>query len=570
MKNCLILARAMLKGADLGQLGSGGLLKSKTKRKLNLSGPGKILLYLLLVAYCFFMFGNLGRQAAAAVEAGATDLGTTILSFISIPLILVFFTSFMYVSNLFYFSNDIETFLVLPVQPWQIVVARIISLYVFEVSLSLLMFVPSAFALGYVLGLGVSYYVAALLIALCLPIIPLAVSAWIVIPLMRFTKWARNRDRFNMISNILFILVIFGGSFLMGFANGIGEGMDSTSGMANIVYKIPGIPFAAWAISEAQQKVDWLMLLVFVIVIALYFAVTILLANMFYLKGAMDNNVIVAKREKLSNQEYAKYEKKLSNFALLLQREHRIVLRTPAFFTNYLLMNLLFPVMMIGIFIVGILKSGIPLAVLRETALGFVRDPENFDNMMRMALLIVPIVGLVFGGMSGLSISSFTREGSHGQILLAYPLRFKDITWVKLTYALLWTIPGWGLLLLPPMIFFNPPWQLTLLVVVLVFLSNIFVTVIGLAIDMFHPKLNWTQEMQAAKQNINVFFEMIFSYALATGYGFLSYRLLFVKEVDLSLFSTILLAGLLCLTILSFLLVVRLMPVIKKKLSLAG
>ena len=159
--------------------------------------------------------------------------------FISFSLLLIcivtLFRTFFLTMNLLYFSKDIEFLLPFPVSPIKIVFAKFNNLLISNYLSELIVFLVPYIVYWYILKLPISFLVSALFIFLAIPIVPMIISSLIVIVIMRFTSFIKNKDFMQYFSIFVTILVIIGVQSLVSSTNQVTDFM-----LANKINEING------------------------------------------------------------------------------------------------------------------------------------------------------------------------------------------------------------------------------------------------------------------------------------------------------------------------------------------
>ena len=124
--------------------------------------------------------------------------------------LLIFTFSIFIIPSVYYFGEDIETLLRLPLTPQEIIASKLVQCIIYEYIFVFLIIAP--FMVAYFISFGFSTitFLLFILISLFLPIYPLILCSIIVMFLMRFTPFFKNRDRFQMIGGFVGVLLGLG------------------------------------------------------------------------------------------------------------------------------------------------------------------------------------------------------------------------------------------------------------------------------------------------------------------------------------------------------------------------
>ena len=166
MRDVLLLTKVLLKGS-----------KAQTESKSN-----KIKKFILIFVALAYLMGVVGFGSREIVSA----LVIFKMEFYFIKLALIGMFSFYIMQtivaglNVLFFSKDIETLLPLPIKPYKIVMAKMNTLIISEYLIGTIVLAPALLVYGYILKLGVTYYIFAVLAFLLLPIVPVIIISLLV------------------------------------------------------------------------------------------------------------------------------------------------------------------------------------------------------------------------------------------------------------------------------------------------------------------------------------------------------------------------------------------------------
>ncbi|MFA7573123.1 MAG: hypothetical protein WCY24_05340, partial [Lutispora sp.] len=111
------------------------------------------------------------------IMAGVGQQGLILWTAISLVSLLTFLLGIFFIMGVFFYSNDIELLLPLPLKPWQILGAKFITVLVYEYMSQLVLFAPVLLAYGIKDDANFLYYIYGLLAYLLLPVVPLVFSS---------------------------------------------------------------------------------------------------------------------------------------------------------------------------------------------------------------------------------------------------------------------------------------------------------------------------------------------------------------------------------------------------------
>src|SRR5690625_4279363 len=118
----------------------------------------------------------------------------------------VFLFGILYVMSKYYFANDLNQLVPLPIKPSHILGSKFVSLMVSEYLTSLPITLPFIIIYGVRGRDGIIYCFCSVLVILSLPVIPLALSSILEMIFMKHTNIKRKKDLIRIIGAVLFII----------------------------------------------------------------------------------------------------------------------------------------------------------------------------------------------------------------------------------------------------------------------------------------------------------------------------------------------------------------------------
>ncbi|MCY6355249.1 putative ABC transporter permease subunit [Clostridium sp. ZS2-4] len=494
---------------------SGDLFGSKKDKKGSKLKPA--LLAILLIV-CFLPLGiMIGAFVSelydilSMIEQQGVILS---LGFVLVSLIIFFFGIF-YVMGTFYFSMDIDNLLPLPFKPSEILAAKFVVVLIYEYVTELLFLLPVIIAYGMKSSAGVLYYIYSILIYAVLPVIPLVLASIIVMVIMRFTGFTKNKDRFKLIGGSLAIFLSLGLNVLIQRSSRAAMNpeqiekmfMEGNNSFVNIISKMfPSTKMASIAVLESGNMTGIMNMLIFIGISLLAVGIFLVLGEGLYLKGVVGISETTSKRKALSKEQFSKEIVENSLLKSYLMKEMKILLRTPAYFMNCVFVNLLWPLFLLIPFLAG----GEGLGDLK--AMG-----EMIDNPKTAAIVVAAGFALIVFVTSNNAVAStaISREGKNFYINKYLPVSYEKQIIAKVITAFSMGTVSMASLLLVASIIFKPPVIILFLIVVVGVFGTLFSNLVGIFVDITRPKLDWDNEQKAVKQNMNVFINGLPCAALA-------------------------------------------------------
>jgi ABC-2 type transport system permease protein len=505
MNKFLALTKVLLKNTGEG-------LVQKDKKKL----PKTIALLVLIAVGFLPMVAGFVAMAASSYSSlvQMNQEGYILVMGVSAASLVIFVFGIFYVMSTFYFSLDVEKLLPLPLKPSTILGAKFTVVVIYEYLTELIFVLPIMITFGVMSGAGVVYYLYSLIIFLALPVVPLVIAAFISMVVMRFTPFAKNKDAFNTVAGVIGLAIALSLNAFFQRMGGSGQDpeqlmllmMQGNNSMINTMSNlIPSAKLAVNALVFSAGLKGVVNILLFLVVSVAALLILLILGEALYFKGVIGITQSPSRRKRLSNKELEESTAQSSALKSYVLKELKLLFRTPAYFMNCVLVNLLFPVVLM-----------IPVFSQPEilNSLGTVRNMVNSENMPGY------IIAAAFGAIIFITLTNPTastaisREGQNLFVCKYLPISYKKQIMAKVLSAVLLNFIGLGLIIATAMIILIPPVYLLLQIIVLAVLVTIFSAFIGILVDLSFPKLQWDTEQRAVKQNMNVLIVMLLGYVI--------------------------------------------------------
>lgn len=509
-KNLLILTRILLKN------GSNSKGKQKKKRSqwtlLAILAVAFAPLVYQIAYFTWIMFDALSQIGQQGI---ILSLGVTASSFV------IFFFGIFYVLNTFFFSNDIESLLPLPVRPYEILGSKFIVVAVYEYLTELIVLLPMLIVFGIKSYAGPVYYIYSAAIFLVLPVIPLVVASVIVMPIMRFTNIAKSKDRFRFVGGIIAIFFAVGiNGVIQRFstrAMDVKQWQDTGNSMMRITTKaFPSSRFAAEGLVNSTNIQGIVNVLLFFAISAVAFALFLFLGELLYFKGVMGISEVSARRKSISSEELSRRTESSPVIKSYILRELKSLFRSPVYFMNCILMNFLWPVFLL----IPMLTQSNGMGNLSKVA-----ELLNKGDFSGLILTVGFAMVMFISSSNGITATSISREGQQLFVNKYIPVSYKKQIMAKVLSGVLISIIGMLTTILVATLLFKVRISLAVLIILVGFPAIFFSSLTGILMDLYHPKLNWDNEQKAVKQNLNFMFNMMLGVAFAIVTVFVIYML---------------------------------------------
>ncbi len=497
-------------------------LKDKKLRNKALLQP----LAWAIMAFYLWMFSKPILSLYDAYKAIGQPGGFLALGFLSFIMILIFFTV-PYILSKIYFSRDVETLMSLPIRKENILRSKLLAISFSTLFFGVITVIPVMIKYGIEEKSGILYYLYGLMGILFVSLSIITMLSFILILIM---KWVGKLPKAK---NILQFLGLF---FVLALSIGVNiffqsqinyENPDATldlvaKGSQGLINKIlpafPQVKALLYAMENSTTLQGFLYFaLSLVLSVALIYLLT-KLASPLMISSVLESKS-VGQRKKARG---AKGNNKVRPVWIrILQKELSDIFRTPLYAFNVLSGGIIFPLILI---LPNYLRSGQSMNHLLEVARGvWSYLPLDRVQYVLGGIAIGLVLGMFMGSIGSPNTTTFSREGKNIWLMQTLPIRGIEqllgrvgsgliIQMIILTPVLLLV-----LLIKPP-----APFYLGLLLGSL--LSGIFVSMLGLMIDVVKPKLNWDNPQEAMKQNFNVFLGMVLSWGYLALIGFILYK----------------------------------------------
>lgn len=425
--------------------------------------------------------------------------------------LMVFFFGLMYVMSKYYFSNDLNHLVPLPIKPSHILTSKFVTIMVSEYLTSMPIFLPFVIIYGLKTRAAILYWIYAILGAVFLPVIPLVISSLAIMILMKYTNIKGKRDQLRIIAAggfMIFVIwlqlkiqqisqnaIIQGDNFMFNLAR------DANLLVRSLGVAFPPSMWGALSLANYDEFLGLSNLLLYSLVSILSFLLMIIASEKLFFDGLIGNIEVSASKGKNKKQNLDKTMTATRPYLAIARKETKMLFKTPIY-----LMNSVGGVIIVPIILVMSVLTG-------EASMGPISE-ILYGNMDFVVLIGIGMIG-VLGMLNSVGVTTFSREGSNFWIMRTLPIKAEDQILGRLLASLF--IQVIGALVLIVSIFFVIKLDIVniILIILIGLLASIPMTLLGMIIDIVRPMLSWTNPQQAMKQNFNVLIGM----GLGTIYG---------------------------------------------------
>lgn len=477
-----------------------------------------------------FFAGILYQMARAFVLTGlAVNQPAIVFTFACLTasvLVLVF--GFTAVISTFYFANDLSILVPLPLRPGTIVLSRFAVIAVGEYAAVLLAMGPAAAAYALLVGGDLWYWLAVALVALLLPVIPLAAAALVALPVMRFIN-RRHRDLLLVLFSVAFTAGVL--AFQIGFMNSAAVREDPAlylqqvlSGRIDLVAALGrAFPPSVWATrviagGGAATRLGALALLLASTAAAV--GVLALAGDRLFYAGLIGSGELARRRRRVARAAAREAARRRlvrgGVLRALFWREWRLFMRVPLYVMNGFTGSLLVPIL----FVFGFrgMMTDPEMVMLLEA----IKATGNAGFFMTLAVAGLTVM---VTALNSVASSAVSREGRYLWISKVIPVPPERLVQAKLLFA----YAAAAVSAAPVLAIFAVALRMTPARVaqaaLLTVLGSAVLVLVGLLVDLARPYPNWTNPQHAVKSNLNVIIPLPVVFGLEAALALMALRL---------------------------------------------
>ena len=400
--------------------------------------------------------------------------------------------------NELYFEDDISYLLPLPLKPEELVLSRFFAVFIGENMMQFAVVIAVVTGFGIAHPMNVFQWIFALAGGFLLPIIPTAVIAILGMLLMTFTRFIKKKETVRRISFAIILLILAAGAVMLvsidieDIVTYIIEG----TAVDILFVRILDVLFPQTGmIASFMASGSVLPLLIYAVICVISVLLLAVAAHFFYMESVTRLNETTHVQKNAASSVPS-----ISRTAgmTLFVKEMRMLVRTPAFMTNCVAANFVWPVF-VPIF--GKIMGA-------DMSRGAVASYFDVPKHVSVSLMVILAVTMVTAAMNCLGSDAFSREGKGFDYIKSIPVSYK-LQWnVKLAAAMVWTLAGTVPFFVFFVIYAGFEAGTAVLAVLTVCAACFFVTELGMLLDSLNPKLFWLDALSALRENYNTVFCM--------------------------------------------------------------
>ena len=430
---------------------------------------------------------------------------------------MIFFMAIFLVPAVYYFSKDSETLLALPLTPEAIVLSKFSLSMVYEFLTIFVISTPIIIGYISIMNPNILFYLMLVVVLLTIAVVPLAFAGLIIMVIMAFVPFFKNRDFFNYASGFLALTFAIGLNYVMGgtatldqnsLIQLLNNGNNSLLGIMKIAF--PNVPFAISALVN-NNILDFV---IYLGITALVLVGFVFVSKLVYFKGVIGVNETSASRKNLNLKAYNKITSSKGVIFSYFIKEMKLMIRTPVYLLNNISTVILIPAILLVTLVSGVGADDEVVMLI-----------NSIDWSSGSILLIITfagfVVGIMMSTMNLITVTSLSREGTNIYFMKLIPMSYVKQIQAKILSGVVVSMVGILFILVPAWIFFKIQFHLIFFAFIASILGMIFMNYLGMIVDLIHPKLVWEQETAAVKNNLNSVFTMLPAFGVSFGIFFL-------------------------------------------------
>lgn len=468
--------------------------KAKSKSRTILSIVGFAILMIGVLGGMFFML-SMSLQPLISMDMGW--LYFLLMSMIALAL-GIFGSVFNTYASL-YKAKDNEMLLSLPIPVSNILVVRLLGVYLMGAMYTLIVYLPAVIVYYLTVPLSLWHVVCPLIFGLLLTIVVLILSCVLGWGVAKASGRLKNKSLVTVVLSLAFLVAYYFVYFrasqmiteLLQHAVTTGESIRMRA-------------YPIYVVGRAAAGDGVALLLVSLVVVALFLLTVYVLAHSFL--------SIATATDVASRKAYRRQSLRRSSVAgALLGKEMRRLLASSVYMLNCALGTLLLP--LAGILILWKGQDIITMMTLLTEG----------NGAMAGVLMIAVICMLV--SMNDITAPSISLEGNTLWLMQSLPVTPQQVLQTKIRlHVLLTAIPA-VICSVCVCIVLQPDVYTALMIVVLPMLYALFGALFGLTVNLLHPNLTWTSETAVVKQSMSILAVLFGGWLLVLLLGLVYYLL---------------------------------------------
>jgi ABC-2 type transport system permease protein len=478
--------KVLLKNSIINNWGINKFLKeeSKSERIKNISIFLAILLGIfsvgmLIVMYSLAIAGQLGQDGYLSLILISAMILSTMFSF---------FTSVYKAQGVLFSSRDFETLMSLPIKPSIILASKMIELLLLNYLFVVLVTIPPSIVYFMKSNASIVFFLYLLIGIVFIPLLPIVMAAIIAFAISYISSRMKHKALILNIGTLIAVVIIVIGSFKIDkIINMVIANSES------IIEGIKTIYPPSYYFTDALVNLSLLSMAKLI----LWSIIPFILFLIVFGRSFKSINLRLGETFKKSNYKLTTLKTNTLRGALIKKEFKRF------FSSSIYVSNTTIGIVLVTVAAVACLIMGGDF-LLDQMAQSSDTDLQAIAPLLKQVMQFAPLIILSFGvGMTCTTGSAISIEGKNLWILKSSPLEVKDIFISKIAVNIILLVPA----IIVDTIMLAIAFDLTLInfmwTILIPILLAILVSVGGLLINLYFPKLDWTSEVQVVKQSLS-------------------------------------------------------------------
>lgn len=494
MTKCLLLLKIQL----LGFFNINRVLHTNDKKeKRRMINMGAMMLFVV-----FIMIGYSTGMAITCAYFGLADALPPLILMVCAACTLVI--TFLKSNGVLFGFRDYDMVMSLPVKNMTVIISRLLSVYAMNFLISSVIMLPSIIVYGTTYSVPVSVWCMLILSLFLASLLPMIISMVAGVIITAISVRFRFKNVLIILLSTAAILALAVGSFAL---------RQAETELTEIVDSAVQTIYRAYPVAELYTNAlinnDWVSFGQFAIISIGATVLFVMLLSLFYTKI---NSGLFSVHSK-GNYRLGTL-KTSTPFISLYKKELRRLISSPIYVMNTCIGAVLLLVVAVAFLFIDIEQIG--------TVMGLT-DITSWIKPM------APWIVAFFAAISSSTSASISLEGNSRWLMCSAPVPATIIFNSKIAVSLTYLFPSVLISCSLLAISFHTNLIETIALFIIPLLFSVFISVVGLVINLKLPKYDWTSEYQAVKQSASV---------LATiGTGFASVLFFIVLTASLQIIS---------------------------------
>jgi ABC-2 type transport system permease protein len=468
-------------------------------KKNGKSSISSYLLYGFLVIYMGGMVGYLSYNLIK-VLLPTRQASLFVGMLITANIFMTLFMDLLSAPTVLYFGSDLKNLLPLPFKPKEVLLSKYLHMLCSNYIGDFLLLLLPLTIYGVMAKAGILFFIFAIFVYILLPIVPVFLTAIIIILLFSFLKLTKYKTLFQVLTYVLIIAM----AYVIGGLSG--STVDETELLGMLMRNQPLVtlfsryfPTIGMATDALVGKTLLIRLtglgLLFVTSIAIAF-VMVIIGEKFYYKGAVGALFTSegVKKGKVSVNDY-KSKGVALNYIL---KEFRSIFRSGVCITQLVLPSMIMPIILAFSGFMIFKQADISIADVREI---FAANKGIFDYF----IYIIGLGVFFFTSMyCYVGMTSVSRDGSSSLMMKTYPVSSGTQLIYKAVPDMVFTFVPPAVVILLTSILFGFPLMPVINIFVTAILYSIFHGLLFILFDANKPRIQWTTEYELFKNNFRI------------------------------------------------------------------